>query len=69
MQIRCVLGQRQLLYFLTSQLGYVERGINEDKQPRSQDTHSCMHIHSFFSIRTVAVTLGHLQVQNHLSGS
>lgn len=31
-QIGCVLGQRQPLDFPTSQLGCVERGVNEDKQ-------------------------------------
>lgn len=70
MQIRCVLGQRQQLYFLISQLGCIKSSINEDKlQGAGILIHARIFIHFFFSVRTVAVTLGHLQMQNPLSGS
>lgn len=47
MQVRCVLGQKQPLYFPTSQLGCVESGINEDKKHRYLFIHPS--IHPFFS--------------------
>lgn len=66
MQIRCVWGQRQPLYFPTFQLGCVESGINEDKKHLYLFNHPSSH--PFFN-NTVAQTLGNMQVQNHLRDS
>ena len=69
MQIRCVWGQRQPLYFPTFQLGCVEIGINEDKKHMYLFNHPSIHPSIHSSIITVAQTLGNMQMQDHLRDS
>lgn len=58
------------IFSLPSWAIYIDSGIKEDKQQEASIfINACIVIHFFFSIRTVAVTLGHLQMQNVLSGS
>lgn len=63
MQIRCVVGQRQPLFFHISHLGCVESGVNE-----AHSIYIFIHPSIHSSISTVAGTLENYQLQNHLSG-